>query len=315
MGGADKVARQHEFGKLTVRERVERIVDDGSFEEIGAIAGVATYDDDGELQAFLPSNFVCGVAEIDGRPVVVSGDDFTVRGGSADASIGAKRNYAEGLALELRLPARPPGRRHGRRRLGEDHRDGGAQLHLADAGLGDDPGPAVGGAVGVARPRLGRRHRRRPRHDEPLLRDRQGHRPDDDRRTRRSSTTPCPVRTTTRTSWAAATSTSPTAPSTTRPPPRTRPSPWPAGSCPTCPSSVDELPPRAADHRRPGPPRGRARLDRAPQPAPRVQDALDHRGGGRPRRRRLVVVLRDRPAVGQVDHLAAWPGWTAGRSR
>ncbi|HTN79420.1 MAG TPA: carboxyl transferase domain-containing protein [Acidimicrobiales bacterium] len=104
MGGPDKVARQHEFGKLTVRERVERVVDAGSFEEIGTVAGVGQYDEAGDLVAFTPSNFVFGAAEVDGRPVIVSGDDFTVRGGSADASIGAKRNHAEGLALDLRLP-------------------------------------------------------------------------------------------------------------------------------------------------------------------------------------------------------------------
>ena len=40
MGGADKVARQHEFGKLTVRERVDAIADPGSFHEIGTLAGV-----------------------------------------------------------------------------------------------------------------------------------------------------------------------------------------------------------------------------------------------------------------------------------
>ena len=45
-----------------------------------------------------------GTAEIGGRPVILSGDDFTVRGGSADASIAGKRQRAEGLALELRLP-------------------------------------------------------------------------------------------------------------------------------------------------------------------------------------------------------------------
>ena len=51
-----------------------------------------------------PSNFVFGTAEIDDRPVILSGDDFTVRGGSADASIAGKRRQAEGLAAELRLP-------------------------------------------------------------------------------------------------------------------------------------------------------------------------------------------------------------------
>lgn len=104
MGGAEKVARQHEFNKLTIRERIDAIIDKGSFHEIGKLAGVGQYNDSGELTGFTPSNFVFGTAEIDSRPVIVSGDDFTVRGGSADASIGAKRSHAEGLALDLRLP-------------------------------------------------------------------------------------------------------------------------------------------------------------------------------------------------------------------
>ncbi|HVS64396.1 MAG TPA: carboxyl transferase domain-containing protein [Thermoanaerobaculia bacterium] len=104
MGGPEKVARQHHFGKLTVRERIDALVDAGTFHEIGTLAGRGTYGDDGELETFTPSNFVLGTAEIDGRPAIVSGDDFTVRGGSADASIAAKRLRAEGLALELRIP-------------------------------------------------------------------------------------------------------------------------------------------------------------------------------------------------------------------
>ncbi len=104
MGGSDKVARQHEFGKLTVRERVDAIADPGSFHEIGTLAGVGRYDEEGQLESFTPSNFVLGTASIDGRPVVLSGDDFTVRGGSADASIAGKRARAEGLAHDLRLP-------------------------------------------------------------------------------------------------------------------------------------------------------------------------------------------------------------------
>jgi len=104
MGGPEKVARQHEFNKLTIRERIDAVADGGSFHEIGALAGVGSYDADGSLTAFTPSNFVFGTAEIDGRPIILSGDDFTVRGGSADASIAGKRTQAEGLALELRLP-------------------------------------------------------------------------------------------------------------------------------------------------------------------------------------------------------------------
>ncbi len=104
MGGDDKVARQHEFGKLTIRERLDHFVDKGSFHETGKLAGVARYDEDGNLVSFMPSNFVFGSAEVDGRPLIISGDDFTVRGGSADASIAGKRLQAEGLAHELRLP-------------------------------------------------------------------------------------------------------------------------------------------------------------------------------------------------------------------
>ena len=49
MGGAEAVARQHEAGKLTVRERIEALCDKGSFRERGGISGVPTYDDDGNL--------------------------------------------------------------------------------------------------------------------------------------------------------------------------------------------------------------------------------------------------------------------------
>lgn len=104
MGGAERVARQRAAGKLTIRERVDAICDAGTFHEVGSVSGVGQYDDDGNLIGFTPANLVCGVAEIDGRPVVVSGDDFTVRGGSAEATIPAKRQFAEEIAVELGLP-------------------------------------------------------------------------------------------------------------------------------------------------------------------------------------------------------------------
>src|ERR1700732_632946 len=90
LAGADKLRRQHDAGKLTIRERVDGLVDQGSFHEIGAIAGRAQYDSEGRLAELLPSNCVMGRAQIDSRPVVVVGDDFTVRGGSADATIREK---------------------------------------------------------------------------------------------------------------------------------------------------------------------------------------------------------------------------------
>jgi acetyl-CoA carboxylase carboxyltransferase component len=103
MGGEEKVARQRAAGRLTVRERIDLLLDDGTFHETGALAGTATYEDD-VLASFLPTNFVIGTGAIDGRRVVVSADDFTVRGGAADASIHAKQVYAEKMARELRMP-------------------------------------------------------------------------------------------------------------------------------------------------------------------------------------------------------------------
>ncbi|HUN50311.1 MAG TPA: carboxyl transferase domain-containing protein, partial [Candidatus Sulfotelmatobacter sp.] len=104
MGGPDKVKRQHDGGRLTVRERIDQLIDPASFHEIGAIAGRAQYDAAGNLLDLTPSNCVMGRAMIDGRPVVVVGDDFTVRGGSADATIREKPLMAERMANELRLP-------------------------------------------------------------------------------------------------------------------------------------------------------------------------------------------------------------------
>jgi len=104
MGGPENVARHHAGGKLTIRERIERLVDADSFAETGALAGKPEYDEAGNLVSIRPANFVMGLARIDGRRVVIGGDDFTVRGGAADASIGGKQGYAELMARELRLP-------------------------------------------------------------------------------------------------------------------------------------------------------------------------------------------------------------------
>src|SRR5262249_42330223 len=103
MGGPDPVARQHAGGRLTVRERIDRLLDPGSFEEYGALAGFAAYQE-GRLESFVPANSVVGTGRIAGRRVVVCGDDFTVRGGAADAAIHQKQVYAERLANELHLP-------------------------------------------------------------------------------------------------------------------------------------------------------------------------------------------------------------------
>jgi len=104
MGGVERVERQHKGGRLTVRERIASLADRGSFHEVGTAAGSAEYDDNGDLVMLNASNCVMGRALVDDRPVVISGDDFTQRGGSADATIKDKAAYPEDMARELRIP-------------------------------------------------------------------------------------------------------------------------------------------------------------------------------------------------------------------
>ena len=105
MGGPERIKRQHDAGKFTVRERIDRLIDPGSFLELGSIAGKATYDSTAKIMTgFMPANGVFGRATIDKRPVVIFGDDFTIRGGSADASIKGKYQMPEHMAGEYHLP-------------------------------------------------------------------------------------------------------------------------------------------------------------------------------------------------------------------
>jgi acetyl-CoA carboxylase carboxyltransferase component len=104
MGGPQRVERQKAQGKLTARERVLAILDVDSFHEIGKLAGVATYLEDGTLDTFVPANMVTGRGRIDGRPVAIIGDDFTVRGGAADAAIWQKMVQVEKFASDYAMP-------------------------------------------------------------------------------------------------------------------------------------------------------------------------------------------------------------------
>src|SRR6266436_3220745 len=69
LGGPARIKRQHDEGRLTIRERLARLVDPDTFHEVGKIAGKATYDADNELESLTPSNFVFGRARVDGRSV------------------------------------------------------------------------------------------------------------------------------------------------------------------------------------------------------------------------------------------------------
>ncbi len=104
MGGAEAVARQHEKGRLTIRERIDALVDPDSFREMGSLAGAPRTDENGRLVGYDPANYVVGLAKINDRPVAVGGEDFTLKGGSPNEAGLRKSVYAEDLALKYQVP-------------------------------------------------------------------------------------------------------------------------------------------------------------------------------------------------------------------
>jgi len=101
MGGPERLARQAAKGRLNARERVARLCDEGTFKEIGTLGGAA-HPAGGEP---VPADaLVGGVARVDGRPVVVIAEDFTVQGGSIGHVNAAKRLRLAMLAQQERIP-------------------------------------------------------------------------------------------------------------------------------------------------------------------------------------------------------------------
>jgi len=103
-GGGAAIARQHAQGRLTIRERIDTLLDPGSFQEHGQATAVPEYDDEDRLTGFVPANYVVGFGRIDGRRVVAGGEDFTLKGGSPNAAGLRKSVYAEHLACRYRVP-------------------------------------------------------------------------------------------------------------------------------------------------------------------------------------------------------------------
>src|SRR5262249_4867023 len=68
LGGPERVQRQRDGGRLTIRERIEKLVDPRTLHEVGKIAGTPAYARPTELKGLPPSNFVSGGARIAGRP-------------------------------------------------------------------------------------------------------------------------------------------------------------------------------------------------------------------------------------------------------
>ncbi len=104
MGGEEALQKLRASGKLNARERIDLLIDRDTFREFGTFAGKGHYDENGKLVSVTPSTQVMGLAKVDGRKIVVCSDDFTIRGGSSEASIAEKWIYADRYAYEYKLP-------------------------------------------------------------------------------------------------------------------------------------------------------------------------------------------------------------------
>ncbi|MFL2783433.1 MAG: acyl-CoA carboxylase subunit beta [Dehalococcoidia bacterium] len=104
LGGEERVKRQHSGGRYTIRERIDKMLDPGSFLEAGPMVGAAEFDDDGNLTEFTPGAFVMGLGEIEGRSVAIGGDDFTISGGSPHNVSKGPRQFTIPLSIQYGIP-------------------------------------------------------------------------------------------------------------------------------------------------------------------------------------------------------------------
>lgn len=101
-GGTKKIEKQHKQGKLTVRERINYLIDeDSNFLEIGAFAAYEMYEEYGGCPA---AGVVCGIANVSGRPCMIIANDATVKAGAWFPMTGKKNLRAQEIAMENRLP-------------------------------------------------------------------------------------------------------------------------------------------------------------------------------------------------------------------
>lgn len=103
-GGEDRIKKQHASGKLTARERIDLLLDKGSFEEIGALVRHRCRDFGLDKQSYPGDGVVTGFGKIDGRPVYVFSQDFTVFGGSLSETHAEKICKIMDLAVKNGIP-------------------------------------------------------------------------------------------------------------------------------------------------------------------------------------------------------------------
>ncbi len=103
-GGPERVRRQHEAGKLSARERIHLLVDEGSFQELDRLVTHSCHDFDMQSKTIPGDGFVTGYGKIGGRLVYVFSHDFTVFGGSLSLENAAKVCKVMDLAMKTGAP-------------------------------------------------------------------------------------------------------------------------------------------------------------------------------------------------------------------
>ena len=103
-GGSEKIAKQHDAGKLTARERIDLLVDPGSFVELGIHAGPHFSQRAMEGREAPADGVITGWGDVDGRPCAIAAYDFTVMAGSMGMTGEIKMARLRELALQKRIP-------------------------------------------------------------------------------------------------------------------------------------------------------------------------------------------------------------------
>ena len=110
MGGPERVEGEHERGRLTARERIDLLLDEGSFQEVGKLATLTIRGADGKVEKTLPASQICGFGTVDRRRVAVVAEDYSVGRGAQtiylekDKGVFGTPGYIEKLAYEWEIP-------------------------------------------------------------------------------------------------------------------------------------------------------------------------------------------------------------------